>query len=271
MRLKAQTVTWLAVITAAMLLIPGCAALSSDKLVIVGSTAHIAVIARRVGGDRVEVATIAPAGMCPGHFDLRPSDVAAVNRAHLLINHGWEAWFSKLEGAISNPQLRRATAGTKGNWMLPATHKQATIEIAGVLAELDTIAAGSFRVRAEAYCRQVDSVAGLVQTMFSHRKKPRVLAARHQAAFLVWLGFDTVATYGRPGEITARELTHLARAGLEAEVDLVVDNLQSGPDAGLELARSLGAKHVNLTNFPLDGDYLESLTRNANDLAAQLE
>jgi hypothetical protein len=53
----------------------------------------------------------------------------------------------------------------------------------------------------------------------------------------------------------------------DSGVKLVVDNLQSGPDTGEPLAQGLGAKHVTLTNFPLQGSYRQSLLDNATALA----
>jgi hypothetical protein len=54
-------------------------------------------------------------------------------------------------------------------------------------------------------------------------------------------------------------------------VKLVVDNLQSGPDTGEPLAQGLGAKHVTLTNFPLQGSYRQSLLDNVTALARAIE
>jgi len=252
-------------------LLIACAPHPENKLVIVTSTTLIASVAQAVGGNRVKVSTIAPAGMCPGQFDLKPSDIAAANKADLLINHGWEAWFDQLVKAINNPKVHHVTTKIADDWMLPAVQKQEAFEMAGFLSELDTVAKDSFKMRAEIYCHRIDSVADLVRQMFKGKKKPKLLAAAYQAPFLAWLGFDVVATYGRPEEITGRELTHLAKVGIDSGVGIIVDNLQSGPDAGLELARSLNAKHVTLTNFPLQGKYLEALKENAQSLAGLLE
>jgi zinc transport system substrate-binding protein len=98
-----------------------------------------------------------------------------------------------------------------------------------------------------------------------------VLAADRQASFLAWLGFRVVATYGRAEDFTAQELTRLARVAQDSGVGLIVDNLQSGPDAGRPLAEALKVKQVTLTNFPLHGDYIEALLANADTLAKLLK
>jgi zinc transport system substrate-binding protein len=49
---------------------------------------------------------------------------------------------------------------------------------------------------------------------------------------------------------------------------MVVDNLQSGPDAGKGIAETLGAPHVVLTNFPSEKGYLATLGENVNAVLA---
>jgi zinc transport system substrate-binding protein len=253
------------------LLSSSCGGKSHRGTTVVASTANVSAIVKAVGGGRIQVTTIAPAGMCPGHFDVRPSDIAAVNRAELLLNQGWEEWLPDLESAIENPRLKRVTAVTKGNWMLPTVHKQAVLEVFSLLAKLDSGWADTFRMRAESYSARVDSAWTAARSMLQDRKLPTVLTSDRQEPLLRVLGFEIAATYGRPEDFSAQELSRLAQIGVDRNVGLVVDNLQSGPDAGLELARSLGARHVNLSNFPLDDDYPQTLLDNVRSLVLVLE
>jgi len=261
----------------ACLLMLGCAP-EPQQLKIVASTANVSAVLIAIAGDRMAITVLAPGGLCPGHFDLKPSDVTAANQADLIINQGWEAWFSGLVAALDDAGQRVMTARTEGNWMLPEIHKSATAEIAELLVTLDSSGATGYRMNAAAYVRRVDSAAAAARALIVQARKPwsdqvlpSAIAAEHQAPFLRWLGLNVVATYGRPEEFTARELDRLVRIGSDSAVGLFVDNLQSGPDAGLELARSLGAEHINLTNFPVDEDYPATLLANARAIAVALE
>jgi len=248
----------------------GCARSSGRRPSIVASTTLISTIVEAVAPGRFAVTTIAPAGLCPGHFDLKPSDVAAANNARLILNHGWETWYASLEKAIVPPGPRRVTLSTQGNWMIPELQKQAAVEIAALLAEVDTPLADTYRLAVARYQSEVDSVAAAVRAMLAGKELPPVIASEQQAPFLKWLGFQVVATYGRAEDFTAQELTRLARVASGSGVKLVVDNLQSGPDTGEPLADGLGAKHVTLTNFPLEGSYPKALLDNAAALAQAL-
>jgi len=71
-----------------------------------------------------------------------------------------------------------------------------------------------------------------------------------QEMFVSWLGFDVVATYGIPGNLSLQDLVDLAAVGVSDEVAMVIDNLQSGVNFGAKLAREVDAIHVVLSNFP---------------------
>jgi zinc transport system substrate-binding protein len=255
----------------ALLLFGLCCAPESDRPVVVSATANVAAIVDAVAGDDVRNIVLAPAGMCPGHFDIRPSHVAAAAGADIIIRQGWELWFDDLVRSLPEPRARVVTCTTGGNWMLPEIHRRAVDELTGLLAGLDTAAADTLRARATAYLGRVDSAARVARSLFRGRALPRAICAEHQAPFLRWLGFRVVATYGRPEELTAAELTRLARVGADSVVGIIIDNLQSGPDAGRPLADALGIRHANLSNFPLDSDYPATLVGNARAVAGLLE
>lgn len=248
----------------------GCAR-PSGRIRVVASTTLISTIVQAIGGDRFTITTIAPAGLCPGQFDLKPSDVVAANNARLILNHGWEAWYPKLEKALVPPGPRRVTLSTDGNWMIPEKQKQAAMEIAALLEGLDTARADTYRLAAERYLVEADSAAAAVRTLLNGKQLPAVIASDQQAPFLEWLGFRVVATFDRAEDFTAQELTRLARVASDSGVKLIVDNLQSGPDTGKPLAEALKVEHVTLTNFPLHGSYRQALLDNAAALAQAIE
>jgi polysaccharide deacetylase 2 family uncharacterized protein YibQ len=62
-------------------------------------------------------------------------------------------------------------------------------------------------------------------------------------------------------ELTANQfLSHkdLVDTGKATKVTLVIDNLQSAKDAGKGLAQEIGAKNINLSNFPGGFDNTET-------------
>jgi zinc transport system substrate-binding protein len=255
----------------ALAVVSGCAPKASHRPGVVASTALISSIIETVAPGRFTVTTIAPAGLCPGQFDLSPSDITAANNARLILNHGWEMWYPRLEKSIVGPGPRKVTLATKGNWMVPEIQKAAAGEVAALLGELDPARADTFRLNTERYRSGVDSAAARARAVLAGVRLPPVICSDKQQPFLAWLGFRVVATYARAEDFTAQELTRLARVARDSGVGVIVDNLQSGPDAGSPLAEALRVKHVTLTNFPLEGSYAQSLAANVESLAATLK
>ncbi|MEO0086226.1 MAG: zinc ABC transporter substrate-binding protein [candidate division WOR-3 bacterium] len=258
-------------------LLVACQSKPAARPGVVTSTSLLTVIVKAVGGDAFSVQTVAPAIACPGHFDVKPVDVIAASRARLVLNHGWEPWFPNFAAAVANAtrdqqvKPRFVTAATPGNWMIPEVHKAAAKEVTDLLIEVMPESAAAFRRNLTRYAVVVDSAAAEAQALFAGRRMPAILASDKQAAFLRWLGFRVVAEYGRAEDCTAHDLAELARVARDSAVTLIVDNLQSGPDAGLPLAEALNARHVTLTNFPLDTDYRTAVLDNARKLRTAIE
>jgi len=85
-----------------------------------------------------------------------------------------------------------------------------------------------------------------------------VLCADMQVGFLRWVGFNVVAAYGRPDSLTPQVVRELVDTGREADVTLIIDNLQSGQDAGVPIAMDIGCPRIILSNFPGGFDNTET-------------
>jgi zinc/manganese transport system substrate-binding protein len=80
------------------------------KLNVVTTTPDFAAIARQIGGDRVEVSSLARPTEDPHFVDPKPSFVVRLNRADMLIEGGAElevGWLPPLLDGARNPKLTR--------------------------------------------------------------------------------------------------------------------------------------------------------------------
>lgn len=242
------------VLAALLVLLAGCAKQEGKQLKVVTGTSLIAAIVRDIGQERVDVTNIVPPAQCPGHFDLKPSDVEKLANARLFLRHEWqgEMFTEDLIASVHNPELKVVPLAVAGNWMAPPVQKQAVEAIAGVLAQADP-------ANKEFYEQNAGQVtAAIVEKEKELRRKldeagvagVKVLCSEMQQGFLKWAGCEVVGTYGRPEELTPEVIRQLVEQGRAAGVRLVVDNLQSGPEAGAGIARELGVPRVTLSNFP---------------------
>ncbi|MDI6811600.1 MAG: metal ABC transporter substrate-binding protein [archaeon] len=207
-------------------------------------------LAKEIGGDRIEVTSIVPGGICPAHYDIKPSDVAAVSKANLLFRHGFEPWFDDLLEASGSKEVKVVKIPL--SWGEPSLAIEMIKLINETLCEIDPHNAAYFKERED---NQYKSINETAQRLKEEAKQlnvsdVKVICMKWQEVFVKWLGFDIVATYGPPESLSLDDVNKLIKTGREENVTLVIDNLQSGTDFGKELASELGATQVILTNFP---------------------
>lgn len=244
------------------LLFTGCTSETQPKLKVVTTTSLIAVIAQDIGGDKIEVANIIPPAQCPGHFDVKPSDIQLMADANLFLMHGWqgEIFSQDLIQSANNPNLEVATINVEGNWMTPPVQIQAVKDITQALCETDGDNRSYYQENAARWEEMIQDKENELKARLEAEKVSgvNVLCSEEQAGFAQWAGFNIIATYGRPDDLTVEKKAELVDRGREANVALVIDNLQSGATTGVQTAQEIGAVQVTLSNFPGGFDNTET-------------
>jgi len=216
---------------------------------VVSTHAVLGEFAEAVGGEALDTVNLIPSGFCPAHYDLSPSDLAAVLNASVVLYSGLEPWMDTLLDAIGSDAV---VLQLPGSWSTPDAAVEKVETIRDALIERFPDNADTFTANTAAY---VEALRSLAQTLNARAASADVssipvVCMAWQADFVSWLGFDIVATYGAPEALSLQDLAQLADEGRTAGARLVVDNLQSGVGFGAKLAHEIGAIHVVLSNFP---------------------
>jgi zinc/manganese transport system substrate-binding protein/zinc transport system substrate-binding protein len=241
---------------------------------VVSTHAVLGEFAEVVGGPEMTVITIIPSGFCPAQYDLSPSDLAAVLEASVVLYSGIEPWMDTLLDAVDAEAVAVQLMGT---WNTPQAAIEKVRAIRDLFVERFPASAEGFHARAEAYIVELEALGSELQAQAedSGTAGVPVICMQWQSAFVSWLGFDIVATYGTADSLSLRDLVDLTAAGRAADAQLVIDNLQSGVDFGAKLAREVGAVHVVLSNFPgampFTATVVDLLRRNATSLFSAIE
>nr|BAL58460.1 periplasmic solute binding protein [Candidatus Acetothermum autotrophicum] len=247
---------------------------AQEKPVVVVTTEILGDFVRKIAEDRVELAVLIPGGMCPAHYDIRPSDVAAVARAALVLHHGFEPWMENLVKASGSKAL---VVKTGDDWNVPPNAIQQVGIVLEALAKILPKDAQILQQNAVAFQKRIEELAGrlLARAQQLNVQEAKVISQAFQAKFVSWLGFHVVGTYPPPERVSAQLFLQLVQLGREQKVALVVDNLQSGVGVGARLAFEIGAVSVVLTNFPgavpNTRDYLEVIAHNGTQMFEALE
>ncbi len=235
-------------------LLGGCTQPATTKIKIATSTSLMEYIVQQVGGSHVEVFNMVPPNQHPGNFDIKPADIENLAKAQLFLLHGWpgETYADKIIAAANNPDLTVYKAIVNGNWMIPSVQSEAVDKVLTVLIQIDPANSSAYQKNAEAYKSRIASEETDIKNRLAKAgvANINVIASARQADFLQWAGFNVVASFNSPQELTPQKVQELVDTGKAAGVTLVVNNLQDGQDAGKAIAEELNAKNVNLSNFP---------------------
>ena len=123
----------------------------------------------------------------------------------------------------------------------------------------------------EARIARIDRVNEDCRKRLAPVRGKSVAAAKMQEEFVRWAGFDVLLAYGRAEDMNAKKLASMIRELHGRKLAGIVDNIQSGAEAGLPLAEELGVPHTALSNFPDSDpsvpDYFSLLKSNVDKLA----
>ena len=240
----------------------GCTPAETSRLKVVTSTSLLASVVERVGDDRVDVVNIIPPAQCPGHFDVKPSDIQKLADADLFLLHGWqgEMFSQELIASANNPDLTVVKIDIKGNWMTPPVHQAAVDKITAALSQGDTKNSSTYQKSAAKLKEKITAKGAEVKAKLAlaNLSDVNVMCAEMLIGFVEWAGFNFVASYGRPDSLTPQVVKELVDKGRAAKATLIIDNLQSGRDAGAGIAEELGCQRVILSNFPGGFDNTET-------------
>lgn len=199
------------------------------KLEIVATVPDLAAIAREVGGEHVNVVSIANGREDPHYVDARPSHIVSLHRADLLLAIGLElevGWLPALLRQARNPRIGVGSPGfvetsrfitplevpttrvdrsmgdvhAGGNPHFTYDPRQGAIiarALATRLSELDAGHAEAYRSRAEEFARRAEALATRIAEKFAtlDAGRRRIVTYHRSLTYLLdWLGLTAVAT-----------------------------------------------------------------------------
>jgi len=128
------TASIIAMLLVAALLLPlSCTSSPAASVDIMAGSSLITNIIQDVADGKLEPRTLIPPGMCPGHYDVKPSDIEALANSKAIFIHDYQENFKNVTGLIEaaeNPDLIVRVIDVKGNWMAPPVQAEAVDKIA---------------------------------------------------------------------------------------------------------------------------------------------
>lgn len=223
-----------------------------DGLQIVCANAILADFTSNVVGDLARVDYLMPSGVCPSHYDARPSDAGLVADADIIVMMGWEGWLNGLIESTGLSEIPVIRCMAQGDQNLPADAKRFVDHIAAGLSDVMEDDVATLSKNAESYQAQIDAKDAELKARVGAAgvDGSKVVVMEWQRAFVEALGFQVVGTFGPPEGLSVQDQLNVATTASGGDVAMVVDNLQSGTEIGAQIAVDTGKEHVVLTNYP---------------------
>ena len=296
------TQTLVALVVAAMLVVAGCGAGTGATpsggvaLRVVATTTVFADIVRNVGGQRVSVASIIPAGAGPEDYEPKPADAKKLADADLIVSNGvgLDDFLDRLIDAAGEGSAARLVLGDgiptiKVNgednphfWLDPALVADHYVpSISTALGRLDPAGAATYEANAAAYVAQLRDLDAAdkakIETIPPANRK---LVTFHDAFpyFAAHYGFEVIgvilANVGQ--EPTASDLAALVEQVKATHTRAVFSEAQFNPDLARTLAQEAGVTQVVTTLYndtvgpPPADTYLKMMAWNVDEIVKAL-
>lgn len=172
---------------------------AEDRVVVATTFTILADMARRIGGDRVQVESVTTPGADVHQYDPSVEDLKRVEGADLIVSNGlgMDDWLLRF---IDGTDAHHVVASTEidpmpvrsGNytgrpnahaWMSPVEGTKYIRTIARALAELDPDGAAEYAARAEDYVADLDDLATRARTTVASVPEQRRVLVTCEGAF----------------------------------------------------------------------------------------
>lgn len=243
-----------AALVLALLVLTGChrseAPASGPK--IATTTSYLEAAARDLLGDNLSVVRLAEPGTCPGHFDIRPSQVTELRQCRALLRFDFQKSLdAKLAGSGTNGP-RVAEVALRSGMGRPDSYLAACRQIADHLVALDLLARTNANTRLQAIASRLEALSRDATNRLAQAglAGSPVIASAHQRDLCEWLGLKVVAAFRAADTASIGEIEEAIDAGKLAQIKLVIANLPEGRRTADALAERLKARVVVFENFP---------------------
>jgi zinc transport system substrate-binding protein len=278
----------------------GCArpGIVNGKLSVVASFDAMAEFAKAVGGDKVEVTTLTPAGMEPHDFEPKAQDMATLAKAAVFVYNGlgMESWADKAIAAAGNKRLITVNASEGADpiantdpgevkehgqydphlWLSLSGAALEAKNIAAVLAKADPKNALFYEKNRDEFTKALQELRTEYMAKY-HSAKGRSFVTGHAAFAYFCRDFEleqqSVEDVFAEGEPSAKDLAELVEYCRKNKIKTIFVEEMISPEVSKTLASEVGAKVETIATIegPEDGmSYIDRQRENLDKVYACL-
>lgn len=203
-------------------------------------------------GNRIKVIRLAEPGMCPGHFDIRPSQAILIQKSKILFRFDFQKSLDDKVTAHGTNKIKIVEIKATGGLCCPDTYYNICRQIADACVSSGLISAVEKDAPLKSIKTRLKSLENLCREKIvdAHLAGKPVLSSVHQQEFCRWLGLNVVGSFTAADVTGINEIEQAIDSGKIANVRLIIANKPEGSRLVDALAERLNAKVVMFGNFP---------------------
>lgn len=303
-RLAYFTAHSLALLLFCAALMTGCAAKQHDygKVQVIASIEPLAWFVERIGGERVAVSVMVPAGGNPHTYEPKPQQMALFSRSNLFVKAGSGVefeldWMDRLlalnrDIAVCNAsagvtllpmseadQAREPVSGEPRQehghldphfWLSPANSRLIAASVERSLAAVDPAGKEYYAANAAALDRELQALDGEIRGQLSGVKSRRFLVFHPAWGYFAHeYGLEQIAAEESGKTLTPRQMERVIEQARSAGIRVVFVSPQFSSAQADAIARDIGGETVTVD--PLARDYAGNLRKATAAFARSLQ
>jgi zinc transport system substrate-binding protein len=217
------------------------------------TNSYLQCIVAELSGADIEIFSLAPPGMCPGHFDITPAQTRQLRNCTLLILFDFQSQVESSLSGLKSKGLKTALVAPLPGLCIPATYLDTCRQVCNILAIQFPQNQDNYRHRLSQIETRLNTLSLELTAQIDNAglTKTKVLASMHQSEFVNWLGLETIAVFAGSDAETASNINDCLKKAQDQDVKFIIANRQEGTALADALADRLNAQTVVFSNFPL--------------------
>nr|WP_319487316.1 metal ABC transporter substrate-binding protein [uncultured Caproiciproducens sp.] len=230
---------------------------------------------KKVGGDKIDVTNLVPAGTEPHDWEPATTDVVNLEKADILVYNGasMESWVEKVLGSLQNKNLTAVEASkgldlmaghaeegeetTKYDphvWLSPENAKKEMENIKNALVQADAANKNTYESNYEKYAAQFDELDQEYKTAATSFTSKDIIVAHQAFGYLCKAyGLNQIAIEGltADSEPDPARMSEIIKFAKEHKVKTIFFEDLVSPKVAETIAKAVGAKTATFN--PLEG------------------
>jgi len=233
---------------------PGCKDKSNaqNQSGIAVTNSYLQCVVKDLCPESTEVLSLAPPGMCPGHFDISPSQVNQLGNCRILLLFDFQEKIDNSMAGLKSKGLKTSLVKAQPGMCIPDVYLATSQEVCDILSLEFPDKETGYRHRLNIINERLNRLSVDIKNAINNSEldSVKVVSSGHQSEFVNWLGLETVATFEGSDSETFFNITECLKKAEGQDVRFVIANKQEGTSLADSLAERLGIQTVVFGNFP---------------------